>query len=178
VIVSNCSNNYGPYQFPDKLIPRTIIAALEGREVPVYGSGENVRDWLYVDDHVLALELLLTRGTPGETYLIGGGAERRNIDLVQTLCAVLDNLVSQSRHRPHAKLIALVADRPGHDLRYSVNDTAIRSKLGWGPQETLETGLEKTVSWYVENRNWWEQLRPRYSGERLGLALSRSPTLT
>jgi dTDP-glucose 4,6-dehydratase len=174
VIVSNCSNNYGPYQFPDKLIPRTIVAALEGRDLPVYGTGANVRDWLYVDDHVRALELILGRGRVGETYLIGGGAERRNIDLVRTLCAILDELAPAPSHRPHEQRITFVADRPGHDLRYAVNDAQLRNELGWRPWESLETGLRRTVAWYLENRAWCERLRARYAGDRLGLATSRA----
>ena len=171
VIVSNCSNNYGPYQFPDKLIPRTIIAALGGRGLSVYGTGINVRDWLYVDDHVRALDMILACGVPGETYLIGGGAERSNLDLVRSLCAVLDDLVPDAIHRPHEKLIAFVPDRPGHDLRYAVDDTHTRSQLGWQPQETLETGLRKAVLWYLANRAWWQPLRSRYRGGRLGLSV-------
>jgi dTDP-glucose 4,6-dehydratase len=173
VIVSNCSNNYGPYQFPDKLIPRMIIAALHGGELPIYGAGANVRDWLYVDDHVRALECILSRGVPGKTYLIGGGAERRNIDLVRTLCGLLDELLPTAKHCPHEKLITFVADRPGHDLRYSVDDTPLR-ELGWRPQHTLESGLRATIAWYLSNRSWWEQLRSRYGGDRLGLDIFRT----
>jgi dTDP-glucose 4,6-dehydratase len=173
VIVSNCSNNYGPFQFPDKLIPRMIIAALEGRRLPVYGTGDNRRDWLHVEDHVRALDLILARGMPGKTYLIGGGAERRNIDLVRTLCATVDELAPDSAYRPHEGLIAFVADRPGHDLRYAVDDSRLRRELGWEPQETLDTGLRRTVAWYLENRAWCERLRTRYDGRRLGLGSAR-----
>jgi dTDP-glucose 4,6-dehydratase len=174
VIVSNCSNNYGPYQFPDKLIPRMVISALTGRELPVYGTGANVRDWLHVDDHVRALDLILARGAPGETYLIGGGAQRNNIELVRTLCTILDEAVSASPHCPHERLITFVADRPGHDLRYAVDDSRLRRELGWQPRYALEAGLRETVAWYLENRAWWEQLRDRYGGDRLGLDVTRT----
>jgi dTDP-glucose 4,6-dehydratase len=174
VIISNCSNNYGPYQFTDKLIPRMIIAALEGGDLPVYGAGANVRDWLYVEDHARALEIILTRGVPGETYLIGGGAERSNIQLVRMLCSILDEFLPDATHRPHANLITWVADRPGHDLRYAVDDTRLRGELGWRPQQTLESGLRTTLAWYLSNRSWCKQLRTRYSGDRLGLDISRT----
>jgi dTDP-glucose 4,6-dehydratase len=174
VIISNCSNNYGPYQFPDKLIPRMIVAALEGRELPVYGAGTNVRDWLFVEDHARALALILARGVPGETYLIGAGAERRNIDLVRALCSMLDECLPDSSRCPHEQLITFVADRPGHDLRYAVDDTRVRNEVGWSPQHTLESGLRATVDWYLANRAWSMQLRTRYRGDRLGLNISRA----
>lgn len=171
VIVSNCSNNYGPYQFPEKMIPTMVIAGIEGRPMPVYGEGINVRDWLHVEDHVRALVAILERGEPGACYLVGGGAERSNIDLVRTLCTVLDELLPESPHRPHANLICFVADRPGHDLRYSVDDAPTRSALGWAPRETLETGLRSTVAWYRDNRAWWDRIRQHNAhGARLGLA--------
>lgn len=170
VLVSNCSNNYGPFQFPEKLIPTMILAALEGRSLPVYGEGLNVRDWLHVEDHVRALLAVVERGKPGRTYLIGGGAERRNIDLVRALCAVLDELLPASDHQPHADLIRYVTDRPAHDLRYAVDDARLRSELGWRPMRDLETGLRQTVGWYLDNRAWWQRLRAeRYDGGRLGL---------
>jgi dTDP-glucose 4,6-dehydratase len=170
VVTTNCSNNYGAYQFPEKLIPLTILNALEGRELPVYGKGENVRDWLHVEDHARALALVLRDGRVGETYNVGGGAERRNIDIVRLICAVLDEEAPQSPHRPHEKLIRFVADRPGHDLRYAIDDAKLRRELGWRPLETLETGLRKTVRWYIDNRWWWEPIRGGvYRGERLGL---------
>mgnify|MGYP001064859049 CR=1 FL=1 len=173
-IVTNCSNNYGPYQFPEKLIPRMIIAALAGEALPVYGAGENVRDWLHVDDHVAALCTVAALGRPGETYLVGGGEERRNIDLVRLLCAILDESVPGSPHCPHARNIAFVPDRPGHDLRYAVDDAKLRGALGWRPSRTLEQGLRETVTWYLDNRDWWERLRQRYAGDRLGLGTLRS----
>ena len=172
VIISNCSNNYGPFQFPEKLIPTMIIAAVEGRPLPVYGTGSNVRDWLFVEDHVKALIKLLDDGTPGETYLVGGGFEKANIDLVHEVCTVLDEFLPQSPYRPHHKLIRFVEDRPAHDLRYAVDDRRLRLELSWSPKETFHTGLRRTVSWYLANRAWWERLRQhRYRGERLGLML-------
>jgi dTDP-glucose 4,6-dehydratase len=169
VVTTNCSNNYGPYQFPEKLIPLTILNALEGRELPVYGKGENIRDWLHVEDHARALWLVLRRGRVGETYNVGGGEERRNIDLVRLICALLDE--ASPAGAPHEKLIRFVADRPGHDLRYAIDDTKLRGELGWRPRESLESGLRKTVRWYLENRWWWEKIRSGvYRGERLGLA--------
>ena len=169
VIATNCSNNYGPWQFPEKLVPLIVLNAIEGQKLPVYGRGENVRDWLYVGDHAAALALVLRRGKPGDTYNIGGGEERRNIDLVQTICAILDEALPKSPHRPHAQLIELVTDRPGHDLRYAIDDRKIRGELGWIPSESLETGLRKTVRWYLDNRPWWQPIRSGiYRGERLG----------
>jgi dTDP-glucose 4,6-dehydratase len=167
VVVSNCSNNYGPYHFPEKLIPLTILNALAGRELPIYGAGENVRDWLYVDDHARALNLIAERGRPGETYNVGGRNERRNIDVVRRICAVLDNLVPGPA--PHARLIRFVTDRPGHDARYAIDASKLESELGWCAQETFDTGIEKTVQWYLDNEWWWRPLRDHYDGERLGL---------
>jgi dTDP-glucose 4,6-dehydratase len=169
-VVTNCSNNYGPWQFPEKLIPLMILNAVEGKRLPVYGKGANVRDWLYVEDHARALALVLLEGRIGETYNIGGDAERRNIDLVEALCAVLDEELPGSKHRPHRQLIEFVADRPGHDLRYAIDASKIKRELGWAPQESLASGLRKTVRWYLENREWWENIRTgSYRGERLGL---------
>jgi dTDP-glucose 4,6-dehydratase len=170
VIISNCSNNYGPYQFPEKMIPTMILSALRGQRLPVYGTGENIRDWLYVNDHVSALLQLLIAGRASETYLVGGGAELRNIDVVQQLCAVLDELLPACAQRPHAELIRFVPDRPGHDLRYAVNSSKIRSELGWQPKESLGSGLRRTVKWYLDNEPWWrERLGPLAVGERIGL---------
>lgn len=168
VIVSNCSNNYGPYHFPEKLIPLTILNALEGKALPVYGDGMQVRDWLYVEDHARALDLICREGRPGETYNVGGGNERRNIDIVKRICAILDELRPQKA--PHDRLIQFVADRPGHDRRYAIDATKLESELGWRAQETFETGIRKTVEWYLGHPDWWEPLRNRiYAGERLGL---------
>lgn len=171
VVVTNCSNNYGPYQFPEKLIPLTIIHALRGESLPVYGTGENVRDWLYVEDHAEALVALLTRGRPGEVYNIGGDAERRNIDVVRSLCVLLDKMQPDSPHRPHEDLIQFVTDRPGHDVRYAIDSGKIARELGWTPRTSFDDGLRKTVCWYLDNRTWWERvLSGAYRGQRLGLA--------
>ena len=167
VVVSNCSNNYGPYHFPEKLIPLTILNALAGRELPVYGNGANVRDWLYVDDHARALDIIASRGQPGETYNVGGRNERRNIDVVKRICAVLDELAPADQ--PHDALIRFVTDRPGHDARYAIDASRLESELGWRAQENFESGIEKTVRWYLDNAWWWQPLRDRYEGERLGL---------
>ena len=170
VLVTNCSNNYGPYQFPEKLIPVLILKALEGEQLPIYGKGENVRDWLYVEDHAAALRLVLEKGRVGETYNIGGSAERRNIDVARAVCTILDELLPDSPHRPHEDLITFVADRPGHDLRYAIDSSKIEGELGWAPRESFESGLKRTVAWYLENRDWWQRiLSGAYRVERLGL---------
>jgi dTDP-glucose 4,6-dehydratase len=170
VLVTNCSNNYGPYQFPEKLIPLAILNALAGRPIPVYGKGDNVRDWLYVDDHARALLAVLERGAVGETYNIGGRNERSNLEVVQMLCALLDELVSAPAVARHAELITFVPDRPGHDWRYAIDARKIERELGWTPEETFSTGLRRTVQWYLENRGWWERvLSGEYRMERLGL---------
>ena len=170
VLVTNCSNNYGPYHFPEKLIPLAIIKAIEGEELPVYGRGENVRDWLHVDDHARALRLVFERGRPGRTYNIGGGAERTNIAVVRAICAELDGLRPRPDGRGHAERIAFVPDRPGHDLRYAIDASRIRDELGWKPRETFESGLAATVRWFLANEGWWRPiLGGRYGGERLGL---------
>lgn len=158
VIVTNCSNNYGPCQFPEKLIPVVILKALADEPIPVYGRGDNVRDWLYVEDHADALLTVLERGTPGETYNIGGENERRNLDLVQTLCALLDELSPRHDGRSYCEQITFVTDRPGHDRRYAMNISKIRRELGWTPRQDHETGFRKTVRWYLENRPWWEAI--------------------
>jgi dTDP-glucose 4,6-dehydratase len=169
VVVSNCSNNYGPYHFPEKLIPLTILNALEGKPLPVYGTGENVRDWLYVEDHVRALLLIAEKGQDGQSYNVGGNCERSNISVVRAICGLIDELCSDSI-APRERLITFVKDRPGHDLRYAIDSRKIRRELGWQPQETFETGLRKTVQWYLSNRPWWEAIRSDvYSGERLGV---------
>jgi dTDP-glucose 4,6-dehydratase len=169
VIVSNCSNNYGPYQFPEKLIPLTILNAVEGKSVSVYGNGLNVRDWLHVDDHARGLIMLLDRGRPGEKYNFGGGSERTNLAVVELICDTLDRILPDRRSR--RSLIRFVADRPGHDLRYAIDSSKARRELSWSPRESFESGLERTVRWYLENRSWWQPIRERvYGGERLGLA--------
>jgi dTDP-glucose 4,6-dehydratase len=170
IVVSNCSNNYGPYHFPEKLIPLTILNAFAGERLPVYGNGENVRDWLYVEDHARALDLIAERGRVGETYNVGGRNERRNIEVVQRICSVLDALAPSNR--PREELIEFVTDRPGHDARYAIDATKLETELGWRALENFDTGIEKTVQWYLDNEWWWRPLRERYSGERLGLLKS------
>jgi dTDP-glucose 4,6-dehydratase len=167
VVVSNCSNNYGPYHFPEKLIPLTILNGLEGKRLPVYGKGENVRDWLFVEDHARALDLIVERGRPGETYNVGGRNERRNIDVVRRICEVLDRAVPGSR--PRNELIDFVTDRPSHDARYAIDASKLENELGWRAEEDFDSGIEKTVQWYLDNDWWWQPLRSGYGGERLGL---------
>ena len=170
VVLSNCSNNYGPYHFPEKLIPVIIINALAGKPLPIYGNGENVRDWLYVEDHANALLTVLTKGTIGSSYNIGGENEATNIDIVREICAILDRL--RPAARPYFELVNFVADRPGHDLRYAIDPTRIRTELGWRPAVTLTQGLEKTVHWYLDNEDWWQALQNRSGvGNRLGGAV-------
>jgi len=168
VLVTNCSNNYGPYHFPEKLIPVVILKALAGEPIPVYGAGENIRDWLYVEDHADALLTVLTRGAVGRTYNIGGENERRNIDLVRTICAILDE--KRPKATAYADQITFVTDRPGHDLRYAIDPTRIRTELGWRPSVTVEEGLARTVQWYLDNDAWWRPLQDRQGvGTRLGV---------
>jgi dTDP-glucose 4,6-dehydratase len=169
VVVTNCSNNYGPYQFPEKLIPVVILKCLRGEPIPVYGKGENIRDWLYVDDHARALLAAVEKGKPGRTYCIGGDNERRNIDLVKQLCALLDEFRPRTDGKPHDSAITYVTDRPGHDLRYAIDARRARAELGWAPQEDFQTGFRKTVSWYLDNPAWIEGiLDGSYRLERLG----------
>ncbi|MGE0717083.1 MAG: dTDP-glucose 4,6-dehydratase [Alphaproteobacteria bacterium] len=169
IVISNCSNNYGPYQFPEKLIPLMIIKALGGEKLPVYGKGENVRDWLHVDDHARALRLVVEKGRIGESYNIGGDCERTNITVVRTICGLLDAAEPGSEHCPHEKLIGFVTDRPGHDLRYAIDAAKIEAELGWRPQETFESGIAKTVRWYLDNREWWQAIRSGDYRRRVGL---------
>ena len=171
-VITNCSNNYGPYHFPEKLIPMVILNALEGKPLPVYGRGENVRDWLFVDDHADALLLVASEGQVGESYNIGGWNERRNIDVVRAICSMVDELAPDPAIGRRETLITYVADRPGHDLRYAIDARKIERELGWKPIENFESGLRKTVAWYLENRAWWERVRSGvYRGERLGIAV-------
>ncbi|MBV8214941.1 MAG: dTDP-glucose 4,6-dehydratase [Verrucomicrobia bacterium] len=168
VIVSNCSNNYGPFQFPEKLIPLIILNAYEGKPLPVYGNGSNVRDWLYVDDHSKALHLILTKGRPGETYNVGGRNERTNLEVVEAICSVLDSM--NPGYERHNRLITYVVDRPGHDHRYAIDATKLEMELGWKAEEDFQSGLAKTVRWYLDNEWWWSRLRKKvYAGERIGL---------
>lgn len=170
VLVTNCSNNYGPYHFPEKLIPLIIIRALNGEPLPVYGDGSNVRDWLFVDDHARALQAVFEKGAPGETYNVGGNAERKNIEVVQAICAILDEVQPRADGKPHAEQITYVTDRPGHDQRYAIDASRIRDDLGWTPSVTFEEGIGRTVRWYLENRDWWgDILKARYATERLGV---------
>jgi dTDP-glucose 4,6-dehydratase len=170
VVVTNCSNNYGPYQFPEKLIPVVILNALAGSPIPVYGRGDNRRDWLYVDDHVRALLAVLERGRPGETYNVGGENERTNLEVVETICSLLDELAPAADGRAYRDQITFVADRPGHDWRYAIDAGKIRRELGWAPRESFESGLRQTVRWYLDNRGWYERiLSGSYRLERLGL---------
>lgn len=168
-LIINCSNNYGPYHFPEKLIPLIILNCLEGKPLPVYGNGSNIRDWLYVDDHARALLLVNQQGVSGETYNVGGHNERTNLQVVQTICSILDELHPQANGKPYSDLITHVADRPGHDQRYAIDPSKLCDNLGWKPRETFETGIRKTVKWYLDNKWWWYPIREcRYTGQRLG----------
>ena len=169
VLISNCSNNYGPFHFPEKLVPLVILNALEGRPLPVYGDGSNVRDWLYVEDHAAALHRILARGAPGRSYNVGGRNERTNLQVVQTVCDLVDEAAGLLPSGPRRGLITFVADRPGHDRRYAIDPTRIESELDWSPQTNFESGIRKTVAWYLDRRDWWQPLRERYQGQRLGL---------
>ncbi|KAA9000134.1 dTDP-glucose 4,6-dehydratase [Affinibrenneria salicis] len=173
VLVTNCSNNYGPYHFPEKLIPLIILNALEGKPLPVYGNGAQIRDWLYVEDHARALYKVVTEGKVGETYNIGGHNERKNIEVVTTICELLDELVPDKPNgiARYADLITYVVDRPGHDMRYAIDASKIQCELGWKPQETFESGIRKTIEWYLANEKWWRRVKDgSYAGERLGLS--------
>jgi len=168
VVISNCSNNYGPFHFPEKLIPLIILNALDGKPLPVYGNGANIRDWLYVEDHARALWLIVQKGLVGEKYNVGGRNEQKNIDVVNCICSILDELRPQSK--PYADLIKYVTDRPGHDARYAIDATKLETELGWKAQENFATGIRKTVQWYLDNEWWWQPLREGvYAGERLGV---------
>lgn len=174
VVLSNCSNNYGPYHFPEKLIPLVILNGLEGKRLAVYGRGENVRDWLYVEDHARALALVATRGAVGRSYNIGGRNERTNLEVVETICDTLDRLRPLATGAKRRELIDFVPDRPGHDLRYAIDASRIEHELGWKARETFDTGLEKTVRWYLDNEAWWRPIRTgRYGGNRLGITTAQ-----
>lgn len=169
-LVTNCSNNYGPYHFPEKLIPLMIIKCLAGEALPVYGQGQNVRDWLYVDDHVRALTAVFEHGTPGDSYMVGGRSERTNLAVVETICSHLDAIRPRTDGKSYREQISFVADRPGHDFRYAIDASKLERELGWKPSETFESGIEKTIRWYLANEDWWRPILARtYSGERLGL---------
>lgn len=169
VVISNCSNNYGPYHFPEKLIPLVILNALEGKPLPIYGKGENVRDWLYVDDHAAALEAVLTKGKTGESYNVGGNQERTNLEVVEAICDAIDARIPWNGGQSRRNLITFITDRPGHDRRYAIDASKIERELDWRPVETFDTGLAKTIDWYIANSWWWDPIRSgRYAGERLG----------
>ena len=168
VLISNCSNNYGPFHFPEKLIPLVILNALDGKQLPIYGKGENVRDWLYVEDHAKALWLINEKGVPGETYNIGGHNERTNLEVVNTICDILDDLRPKQQGK-YSDQIVFVTDRPGHDLRYAIDSDKLQKDLGWRPEENFDTGIRKTVQWYLDNAWWWKPIREKkYAGQRLG----------
>lgn len=170
-IITNCSNNYGPYQFPEKLIPLMIANCLDGKSLPIYGKGENIRDWLYVEDHCDAIDIVLQNGQIGETYNIGGNNEIRNIDIVNTICAILNKLRPRNEEQSYAELISYVTDRPGHDFRYAIDTSKIKNDLKWEPRETFETGIRRTVQWYLDNEDWWRRIQDvTYGQERLGLS--------
>src|SRR5215203_106411 len=169
-LVTNCSNNYGPYHFPEKLIPLTILNAFEGKPLPVYGKGENVRDWLFVEDHARALLTIAEGGRVGESYNVGGNSEKTNLEVVRTICALVDAVAPNGGSSPRERLVTFVEDRPGHDLRYAIDASKLRDELGWAPSETFESGLRKTVQWFIENEAWWSRIRSGlYRGERLGI---------
>ena len=173
-ILSNCSNNYGPFQFPEKLIPLMVINGLQGKPLPVYGKGENIRDWLHVEDHARALWLIARKGIAGEAYNVGGNNEMRNVEVVQMICDILDELSPRAGGGSRRELIEFVPDRPGHDLRYAIDASKIARELGWRPKETFATGLRKTVRWYLDNQAWWQEVQQRsYDGSRLGLSRAR-----
>jgi dTDP-glucose 4,6-dehydratase len=170
VVVTNCSNNYGPFHFPEKLIPLVIIKSISGEPLPVYGRGDNVRDWLFVEDHVRALQAVFERGTVGDSYMIGGRSEKTNLAVVHTICDTLDRLLPRQDGKSYREQITFVSDRPGHDFRYAIDASKLERDLGWKPQESFESGMEKTIRWYLENRDWWQAiLSGAYRGERLGL---------
>ena len=177
VLITNCSNNYGPFQFPEKLIPVVTLNAMAGKRIPIYGKGDNIRDWLFVEDHADALLTVLEKGNPGELYNVGGRAERSNLELVKMICAILDDELSSSSHKPHESLIEFVADRPGHDQRYAINCDKIESTLGWSPKTSIEDGMRATVRWYIDNEEWWRNIQNRGhdTGGRLGLSGAGKP---
>ena len=171
VIITNCSNNYGPYQFPEKLIPLMIINCLSNKSLPVYGKGENIRDWLYVEDHCKAINLILQEGAIGDTYNIGGNNEISNLNIVESICTILDKLKPSNSGKSYNQMISFVKDRPGHDFRYAINTTKIKKDLNWEPKETFDSGLTKTIKWYLENENWWKKIQKKiYKQERIGVS--------
>ena len=170
IIISNCSNNYGPFQFPEKLIPLMVLNCLQEKPLPVYGTGENIRDWLFVDDHCDAIHKIIEKGEIGETYNVGGNNEIKNINIVKTICNLLDNIRPSENLKSYQELITFVKDRPGHDFRYAIDSSKLQNKLGWSPKETFETGIRKTIEWYLENITWWQDIQNNtYQQERLGV---------
>ena len=170
IIISNCSNNYGPFQFPEKLIPLMVLNCLQEKPLPVYGTGENIRDWLFVDDHCDAIHTIIEKGEIGETYNVGGNNEIKNINIVKTICNLLDNIRPSENLKSYQELITFVKDRPGHDLRYAIDSSKLQNKLGWTPKETFEIGIRKTIDWYLDNKTWWQEIKNNtYQQERLGV---------
>ena len=170
ILITNCSNNYGPFQFPEKLIPLMIANCIDEKPLPVYGKGHNIRDWLYVEDHCDAVYTVLQHGEIGETYNVGGNNEIRNIDIVKTICAILDEMRPSPNGKSYGNLISFVKDRPGHDFRYAIDASKIKTELGWTPKETFESGIKQTIEWYIENESWWRKIQDKtYNQERLGL---------
>ena len=170
IIISNCSNNYGPFQFPEKLIPLMVLNCLQEKPLPVYGTGENIRDWLFVDDHCDAIHTIIEKGEIGETYNVGGNNEIKNINIVKTICNLLDNIRPSENLKSYQELITFVKDRPGHDFRYAIDSSKLQNKLGWSPKETFETGIRKTIDWYLDNKTWWQEIQNNtYQQERLGV---------
>ncbi|MBC8197442.1 MAG: dTDP-glucose 4,6-dehydratase [Candidatus Marinimicrobia bacterium] len=170
ILITNCSNNYGPNQFPEKLIPLMIINAILNKSLPIYGSGKNVRDWLFVTDHCTAIYTVLKKGKVGETYNIGGNCEKQNVEIVNEICDLLDKLIPKENGQSYKEQIVYVKDRPGHDMRYAIDSSKIKNELGWSPLETFDTGMQKTIKWYLENENWWKAIQnKKYEQERLGL---------
>ena len=168
-MITNCSNNYGPYQFPEKLIPLIIANCIDNKPLPIYGDGSNIRDWLYVSDHCSAIYSVLKKSEPHKTYNIGGNTEKTNLEIVNEICKILDKILPRNKSKSYSELITFVEDRPAHDFRYAIDSTKIKDDIGWSPKETFQTGIKKTVNWYIENQKWWRRIQKnKYNQERLG----------